>query len=300
MGLLDSAPEPTPEPSKASDTPRRELPSDLFRPVPSASEDAQPDALDSITRRLRTETGAPTAPAKPSRAAVVVTWVRSHTGMIAVVAAIAGLAVGLFYAWPYLTSGAATVKASLVSAISNAPPPGTEEQAAAPPEAAPPARARTRRRPAAAVAAESQPEAVSEAGAATTPDVAPSAPAAAAVTAESASGDSSGLAAEPNAPAAPREPVVYSSANRDVQPPKVKSAEIPRTIGGGLPTRTESLELLVNADGTVDRVRLATPNPRMLDPMFLSRAKMWRFEPARRDGEPVPYRLVMSWQVSDR
>jgi hypothetical protein len=47
-------------------------------------------------------------------------------------------------------------------------------------------------------------------------------------------------------------------------------------------------------------VRLTTPNPRMLDPMFLSRAKMWQFEPARRDGEAVPYRLVMSFQVSDR
>lgn len=291
MGLFDSSPEPS---KPAADTQRRELPSDLFRPVPPASEDPQPDALDSITRRLRSSDGEPTAPApKASPAAVVVRWVRSHTLMIALVVATAGLAVGVFYAWPYLTTGAASVKASLVSAISNAPPPGTEEPAAAPPETAP-APARTRRRPAAAVAAESQPEAVSEAGAATTPDAAPSAPVAAAVTADSASGDSSSL------PAAPREPVVYSSANRDVQPPKIRSADIPRTIGGGLPTRTEAIELLVNADGTVDRVSFRTPNPRMLDPMFLSRAKMWRFEPARRDGEPVPYRLVMSWQVSDR
>jgi hypothetical protein len=108
------------------------------------------------------------------------------------------------------------------------------------------------------------------------------------------------VAAAPSEPAAPREPVVYSSANRDVQPPKIKSADIPGPIGGGLPTRTEALELLVNADGTVSRVRLRTPSPRMLDPMFLSRAKMWQFEPARRNGEAVPYRLVMSFQVSDR
>jgi hypothetical protein len=290
MGLFDSSPEP---PTPAADTPRRELPSDLFRPVPPAVEDPPPDALDSITRRLRSETGEPTAPvAKRSPAAVVVTWVRSHTQMIAVVAAIAGLAVATFFAWPYLTSGAASVQASLVAAISNAPPPGTEEPAAAPPETPPPARARTRRRPAAAAVAESQPEVVSEAGAA--PDVAPAAPVAAAVTADSVSSDSSSLAAAQSQPVAPREPaplrepVVYSSANRDVQPPKVTSAEIPRTIGGGLPTRTESLELVVNADGTVGRVRLTTPNPRMLDPMFLSRAKMWKFEPARRDGEAVP------------
>src|SRR5688572_10409175 len=149
MGLFDSSPEPTPESSKrAADTQRRELPADLFRPVPPAVEEAQPDALDSITRRLRSDTGAPTAPvSKPSPAAVVVTWVRSHTRMIALAAAIAGLAVGLFFAWPYLTTGAASVKESLVAAISNAPPPGTEEPAAAPPETAPPAPARTRRRP---------------------------------------------------------------------------------------------------------------------------------------------------------
>jgi hypothetical protein len=220
--------------------------------------------------------------------------------MLALMAGTAVLAVGVFFAWPYLTSGAASVQARLVAAISNAPPPGTEEPAAAPPETAPPAPVRTRRRAAAAAVAESQPEAVSDAGAATAPDVAPSAPVIAAVTADSASGDSSSLAAVPSEAAPPREAVVYSSANRDVQPPKIRSADVPRTIGGGLPTRTEAIELLVNADGTVDRVSFRTPNPRMLDPMFLSRSKMWRFEPARRDGEAVPYRLVMSWQVSDR
>jgi hypothetical protein len=283
------------------------LPPDLFRAVPPATEDAQPDALDSITRRLRSsaDTGEPTAPApRPSRAAVLSTWVRSHTRLIAFGAAIAALAVGVYFAWPYLTSGAASVQASLVSAISNAPPPGTEEPAAAPPETAPPSPTRssrpTRPRPAAAAVAESQPEAVSDPSAATNLGVAPSAPVTEVVASDSGSSDSSTVAATASEPAPPREAVVYSSANRDVQPPKIKSADIPGPIGGGLPTRTEALELLVNADGTVSRVRLRTPNPRMLDPMFLSRAKMWQFEPARRNGEAVPYRLVMSFQVSDR
>jgi hypothetical protein len=127
-------------------------------------------------------------------------------------------------------------------------------------------------------------------------------PAAAAATAivSNATTDAASVVEPGSEALAPRQLPVYSSADADVLPPKIRSPDVPRTIGGGLPVRTEALELVVNAQGTVDRVRLRTPNPRMLDPMFLSRAKMWQFEPALRDGVAVPYRLVMSWQVSDR
>jgi hypothetical protein len=32
--------------------------------------------------------------------------------------------------------------------------------------------------------------------------------------------------------------------------------------------------------------------------MLLSRAKLWKFSPAIRDGRPVRYRLVVTWLVN--
>jgi hypothetical protein len=46
-------------------------------------------------------------------------------------------------------------------------------------------------------------------------------------------------------------------------------------------------------DGDVEQVKLRSPAPRWLDPMLLSRAKMWQFEPAQLAGRAVPYRLVL-------
>ena len=39
---------------------------------------------------------------------------------------------------------------------------------------------------------------------------------------------------------------------------------------------------------------------RMSDLMLLSAAKAWTFEPARRNGQPVNYRLVFDWTVAPR
>jgi hypothetical protein len=36
----------------------------------------------------------------------------------------------------------------------------------------------------------------------------------------------------------------------------------------------------------------------MPDMMLLSRAKLWKFGPAMKDGHPVRYRLVLKWEVN--
>ena len=55
------------------------------------------------------------------------------------------------------------------------------------------------------------------------------------------------------------------------------------------------IELDIAESGVVERVRLASPAMRMTDMMILSAAKTWLFEPASKDGRPVPYRLTLNW-----
>jgi hypothetical protein len=37
---------------------------------------------------------------------------------------------------------------------------------------------------------------------------------------------------------------------------------------------------------------------RMPDTFVLSRAKVWKFTPAMKDGRPVRYRLLLTWEVN--
>ena len=92
---------------------------------------------------------------------------------------------------------------------------------------------------------------------------------------------------------------VYSSADEDVIPPKMIIEDVPAALIVGMPRRMQSVELMVTEGGDVSRVRLLTEQRRILDTMLLSRAKMWRFTPALRQGRPVPYRLVVLWEVND-
>jgi hypothetical protein len=36
----------------------------------------------------------------------------------------------------------------------------------------------------------------------------------------------------------------------------------------------------------------------MTDMLLLSGAKLWKFEPATKDGQPVRYRTTVSWQTT--
>jgi hypothetical protein len=91
---------------------------------------------------------------------------------------------------------------------------------------------------------------------------------------------------------------IYSARDVDVRPPQMIEAELPRPAVLNWPTIKNSMELIVTEGGSVQRVKLLTSGERMPDVMLLSRAKLWKFSPALRDGQPVRYRLILTWEVN--
>jgi hypothetical protein len=101
----------------------------------------------------------------------------------------------------------------------------------------------------------------------------------------------------------PAEPVdldrVYSAADAGVVPATlVREQLLPPAMGVLEGVAPLQLELLVSADGAVERARFVVPPRRMADMMLLSSAKMWTFNPALKDGRPVRSRVVLSWNVA--
>jgi hypothetical protein len=96
----------------------------------------------------------------------------------------------------------------------------------------------------------------------------------------------------------PNDPAVYSSADPEVAPPRPRLTDVAGAALGERRPPDDTLELLVSDDGTVEHAELHTREPRMLDSMLLSRVKTWRFDPARRKGYPVAYRLWLAWNGS--
>jgi hypothetical protein len=91
---------------------------------------------------------------------------------------------------------------------------------------------------------------------------------------------------------------IYSAADPGIEPPRLQSTEILEGLISGFPTKTNSVEVLVDTAGKVERVRMQGPPQRIPDIMLLSRVKEWVFAPATRDGVAVRYRMVLSWDVT--
>jgi hypothetical protein len=91
---------------------------------------------------------------------------------------------------------------------------------------------------------------------------------------------------------------IYTRDNADVRPPRLVSEQLPAPAIGGWTTRTNAIEVLVSQDGSVEHARFVATPQRMPDMFVLSRAKMWKFIPALKDGQPVRYRLVLTWEVN--
>lgn len=90
---------------------------------------------------------------------------------------------------------------------------------------------------------------------------------------------------------------IYSHEDVNVQPPVMMYPQLPppfmvSSAGTGVVNR---MELVVAADGSVERVRLVNGPTRMPDMMLLSGAKLWKFTPAFKNGEPVRYRTMVTW-----
>jgi hypothetical protein len=105
-----------------------------------------------------------------------------------------------------------------------------------------------------------------------------------------------------DAPAAPAtaavvDDTIYSEQDRDVVPPYTSEA-LPGPTISSWTTRTNAMEVIVSETGAVERVRMVRVPQRMPDTFVLSRAKVWKFTPAMKDGRPVRYRLLLTWEVN--
>jgi hypothetical protein len=90
---------------------------------------------------------------------------------------------------------------------------------------------------------------------------------------------------------------IYSAQDRDVIPPQTDE-KLPGPTISAWSTRMNAMEVIVSQTGAVERVRMVTPPQRMPDMFVLSRAKVWMFKPAMKDGRPVRYRLLLTWEVN--
>lgn len=90
---------------------------------------------------------------------------------------------------------------------------------------------------------------------------------------------------------------IYSDRDPDVVPPQT-SEQLPGPTFSRWTTRTNAMEVIVSETGAVERVRLVTPPQRMPDMLWLSRAKVWKFTPAVKEGRAVRYRLLLTWEVN--
>ena len=86
---------------------------------------------------------------------------------------------------------------------------------------------------------------------------------------------------------------VYSSDATDIVAPRLVSLGFPNRPLKGFQVRTSRLELIISKSGSVERARVSSTSGNWEDAMLLSRAKMFQFVPALRNGSPVRFRYVM-------
>jgi hypothetical protein len=87
-----------------------------------------------------------------------------------------------------------------------------------------------------------------------------------------------------------REPSVFSSDDAGVSEPILVRPYLPPRARVGTPSELLGvLEVLIDADGTVETVHLRSPDNRYRERWWVFAAKQWQFEPALRNGKPVRF-----------
>jgi Gram-negative bacterial TonB protein C-terminal len=87
---------------------------------------------------------------------------------------------------------------------------------------------------------------------------------------------------------------LYGPDSEGVSPPVGIRPQLPRELPDGIaPTQLSRIEIVVRTDGTVDSVKLLGQPRDVIDALFLSVAKAWRFQPAMKNGMPVRYRKTI-------
>jgi hypothetical protein len=92
---------------------------------------------------------------------------------------------------------------------------------------------------------------------------------------------------------------VFTKQDADVQPPLLQYPQLAPPLKGtsSRPAPVNSVEVIVAADGTVERARFVAGPIRMMDIMLVGSIKNWKFTPAFRGGEAVRYQTVISWSA---
>jgi hypothetical protein len=98
--------------------------------------------------------------------------------------------------------------------------------------------------------------------------------------------------------ALPEDDYVYSGEGAGVVAPRLTSLGFVHRLVSGLRVRTSTIEIVVSKSGTVERARIFSSPAHWEDALLLSRAKMFKFVPASRNGSPVRYRFVMDVDTS--
>ena len=82
---------------------------------------------------------------------------------------------------------------------------------------------------------------------------------------------------------------VFSTDDSDVVAPVTIQQKMPQFPGALTATMAGVIEVVINAAGAVESARLMESVHPRYDPMLLSQAKKWQYQPARLDGTPVRY-----------
>jgi hypothetical protein len=263
-------------------------------PSSVAPSSAGPSAIDEVIQKVRSRaagdasTAAHQMPRFRERLDSLARYLRAHTMHLAWAAVAAVIVAVGIRAWPTIGETATTLGERLLTTVITPGTPAAPEEAASAAAGSKPVRPPRAARPAPGANVPRVPE--RSPSAPPEQEAIPAKPAAD-LTRRTDAPSAAPLAEERAGTAE----IVYSSADVDVQPPKIRSVE-PGQPTNVMSERTRLIEVLVKADGTVEQVLLRSPEGRLPDAMLLSRAKMWQFEPAQRAGRPVWYRLRLMWE----
>lgn len=106
-------------------------------------------------------------------------------------------------------------------------------------------------------------------------------------------------------PSPPPPPAFYTAADRNVRPPVAVRQQFPPwrgrfDDGSRAPTPgTGVLEVVIDERGRVSSARLASSIQPLYDQRLLSAARTWQYQPATKDGKPVPFRKVIEVRLAD-
>jgi hypothetical protein len=100
------------------------------------------------------------------------------------------------------------------------------------------------------------------------------------------------------APSVPREPIVYTRDNAQVEQPVIINQDVPSYPGRVPFDRVGVIEVVINETGAVESVALLQQIEPLFNKLLLSAAKNWAYRPARLDGVPVKYRKRVQIAVS--